>query len=148
MMRTAAIHARRGAAWLPVAAIVTVLALGGAAGWWYLAKAPTLPADEGQAIVDSFLLQVRQGKIDLAWQATAADFKSYLGREAFRAYVNKHPELKQPLQFQTHTPAGTAPFSEYVYQPIAAAKTKTPRTIKVRLVQEAEAWKVESLAIQ
>ena len=142
-------HNRRGQAWLPVLAVVVIVGIGCAGGWWYF-SGPSKPSpDQGQAIVEDFLKQLRQGKADQAWATTAADFKSYLGREAFRAFVGKHPVLKQPLQFQHHDQAENPPRPEYVYQTSAgAAKSASPRTVKVRLVQEAEQWKIESLGIQ
>lgn len=148
-MHPAAQQTRRGQAGLPLIASAGMLVLVSAAAWWYFASKPTLPTDQGQAIIDEFFQQLRAGKTDQAWSATAADFKSYLGREAFRAYVAQHPELKQPLEYQSHSAAANAVISEYIYQSAsAAAKNKAPRTIKVRLVQEAKQWKVESLGIQ
>lgn len=146
-MNVSAHKYRPGQALLPLLAAAVIAALVGIAGWWYFASAPALPTEQAQAIVDKFLAQLRTGKTDEAWQATAADFKSYQGREAFRAYVSKHPELKQPLQFQTQAGDAASPLREFIYQG-TAAKSKTPRTIKVRLVQEAAQWKVESLAVQ
>lgn len=140
---------RRGQTWLPLLAVAIITGLASVGAWWYLSRSPALPSNQGQVIVEEFFGQLRQGKTDQAWQATAADFKSYLGREAFRAYVGKNPELKLPLQFQHHDPSTVTPLPEYVYQTAPnSAKAKAPRTVKVRLVQEADQWKVESLAIQ
>ncbi len=141
---------RRGEISLPLLAGAGILVVFiTAAVWWYFNSKSTLPADQGQVIVEEFLQQLRAGKTDQAWSATAADFKSYLGREAFRSFVGKHPELKQPLEFQAHSAATAALLPEYIYQTTAgSAKNKTPRTVKIRLVREAELWKVESLAVQ
>ncbi len=140
---------RTAQAGLPLLGAVVAFGLLGSAAWWLFASKPTLPADQGQAIVDEFFQQLRAGKTDQAWSATAADFKSYLGREAFRAFVAKHPELKQPLQFQSQATDAPSPLREYIYQTTATApKNKMAKTVKVRLVQEADQWKVESIVVQ
>lgn len=148
-MSNGEMRSQRAGQTLPLlGAALAVLGIG-AAGWWYFGhRSRPTPSAAGQAIVEEFLQQLRQGKTDQAWQATAADFKSYQGREAFRAYVGKHPELKQPLEFQRHEELPHAPLAEYVYVTKATAAAKTTRTIKIRLAQEAETWKVESLGIQ
>lgn len=141
-------HSRFGQVWLPLLATAIVVGLGSAGGWWYFSRPAALAPDQGQVLVEEFLAQLRQGKTDQAWQGTAADFKSYWGKESFRAFVGNNPVLKQSLQLQRHDISGK-PRPEYVYQNAAgSAKSKPSRTVTVRLVREGESWKVESLGIE
>lgn len=65
------------------------------AGWWLLSPGRSIiPSDNPQTVAVAFLDLVRAGHVDKAWEATGAEFKSFMGREQFRLFVKKHGEMK------------------------------------------------------
>ncbi len=127
----------RGNALFVVCAVLAVVALlagvAFALGWFR--SAPKLSGD-GRDVAEPFLAAVRAGKVDVAWESTTADFKSYRGREAFRQFVRQRPALKQPSEFSGFTPAtdGDSPsWNECTFQTKAVSGTRLkPATIRLR----------------
>src|SRR5262249_28252489 len=82
-----------------VAGIVLVAALA-AIGYQWFAKAGGPPDDKTSiSIAEPFLDEIRQGRVDAAWESTTAEFKSMTGKEDFKKFVNEQPALKEPLEF-------------------------------------------------
>lgn len=101
----------------------------------------------GRQVADAFLDQVRRGQLDAAWQSTTAEFKSYQGRDAFKAQIAQHPFVRGSLEFvryevgQLHELAR----GQCVYRP---ASGKPPgRQLRVVVAQEGGQWKVDGLLI-
>lgn len=112
-------------------------------GWFRGTSAPS--EDEGRAIAESFLVNLRGGKIDTAWNGTTAEFKSFMGLDRLRGYVKANRVLKEPcdlLRSQAVTPNGL-PMVEYDFRPRSGAST-----IKVLLAREQSEWKVERLSVE
>jgi hypothetical protein len=105
------------------------------------------PSDEGRGIAESFLTNIREGKVDSAWSGTTAEFKSFMGLEQLRKYVKGHPVVKEPAEFsgaQAVSPNGLSA-TEYVFHaPVGASAS----TIKVLLAREQGALKVERLTVE
>lgn len=53
-----------------------------------------------QEISNAFLKLVSEGKLDEAWNSSSTEFKSYMGKEQFRAFVFANPFLKQRPEFE------------------------------------------------
>lgn len=104
-------------------------------------------ADVGKQVADAFLDQIRRGQLDAAWQSTTAEFKSYQGRDTFRAQVAQHPHLRGPLQFVRYEVAQLNDLTrgQCIYQP---ASGKPPgRQVRVVVAQEGGQWKVDGLLL-
>lgn len=119
-------------------AAAAILAIGG----WMLAaggRPPALADDEAKAMAAAFLDLVRAGKSDDAWAATAADFKSFQGRDDFRKLVRSKPAFKAAMACQgcevrrDKTPA----VAECAFKPAAGGPG-----VKVILAPEGGQWKV------
>lgn len=104
-------------------------------------------ADVGRQVADAFLDQVRRGQLDAAWQSTTAEFKSYQGRDAFRAHVTQHPFVRGPLEFVRYEVGQLNELTrgQCIYRP---ASGKPPgRQVRVVVAQEGGQWKVDGLLI-
>ncbi|MBX6311748.1 MAG: hypothetical protein IRY99_02320 [Isosphaeraceae bacterium] len=88
---------------------------------------------------------IRDGKIDSAWSGTTAEFKSFMGREQFRAYVRAHRALSEPSEFSAAQAVSRngLPMTEYIFRPRSGAST-----IKVLLAREQGQWKPERLTVE
>lgn len=106
-------------------------------------KAP--PQDAGKSIASTFLKEIQEGRVDAAWSATTAEFKSMLGLEGLRAYVKKNKTLSRPSEFVSLTPVdrnGLA-MAECLFRPADAGSN-----VKVLLARENGEWKVERLSVE
>lgn len=104
---------------------------------------PSLPADQGQSIAEAFLNDIRSGKVDNAWQETTPEFKSLMGKEAFRDYVKRRPALKSETKFESAKPNQSSTMKLVEFQ-FSADKPK-PLKITVMLSPSENAWRVERL---
>lgn len=108
---------------------------------------PPPSADVGRQVADAFLEQIRRGQLDAAWHSTTAEFKSYQGRDAFRAQVAQHAWLRGPLVFDRYEVGNLNELTrgQCVYRP---ASGKPPlRQVRVVVAQEGGQWKVDSLLV-
>lgn len=138
--------ARRGISGKHVAAVVVVLAIlvGGYFAWQQLMKPPTQPSvDEGRAVVEAFLADVRAGQAGEAWDAATTEFKSIEGRESFIRKAKSTPILKAALQFNSsqQVTVQNQPRSEYLYQ------SPDAKMVRVLVGYEGGAWKVDRLTL-
>lgn len=105
---------------------------------------PTLPDAEGRQIAEAFLADIRGGQADAAWADTGTDFKSYMGRDAFRAFVKATPALRGPAEF------GDCKMTEVNGLRVAECtfKPKAGGLIRVDLSPADGRWRVERLAVE
>lgn len=119
-----------------LAAVVMLMGLAGCGK-------PAFSSDIGRDIASRFLTEVREGKVDAAWSGTTAEFKSALGRDAFRQFVRSKKALKSAAEFQQcqESTANGLKFQECTFRAAGGG------TIRVTLASEAGQWKVERLAV-
>jgi hypothetical protein len=127
--------------------VVPVVALLCAGVWlaFFRDSTPTLTTDGAKEKAAAFLDEVRAGRVDDAWAATSADFKSMYGRDRFRQYVKSKPILKTPAEFdtcefKTDSELRTA---ECLFRPAGGKGA-----IKVVLNVDQGAWKVGRLSVE
>jgi hypothetical protein len=106
------------------------------------------PQAEGRAAAEPFLENIRNDKVDAAWESTSAEFKSDMGRENFRRFVKGHPVLKQPLDFAAYEPNQTngLPFGACDFTTPQSAPT--PAKVRILVARENDQWKVERLIVE
>lgn len=106
------------------------------------------PQAEGRAAAEPFLENIRNDKVDAAWESTSAEFKSDMGRENFRRFVKGHPVLKQPLDFSAYEPNQTNGLA------FGACDFKTPQSapasakVRILVAREDNQWKVERVIVE
>lgn len=126
-----------------LAASVGVLVVLGVVGWWAFGRGgvPPLADDAARQIADGFLTDVRGGKVDAAWAGTSAEFKSLMGRDAFRTFVKSKKALKAAAEFERseRVERDGLHLVECYY------RSQGSGTVKVILAPEAGTWKVERL---
>lgn len=117
-----------------------VLAATAAAAAWLWTRPPALPGlDEGRAVAEAFLQELREGRPDQAWKSTTAEFKSAQGQESFQREVQPIEYLKGPLEFvsvQT-VMVHNQRRSEYLF------RAKTGESVRIVLGREEGGWKVD-----
>jgi hypothetical protein len=106
------------------------------------------PQAEGRAAAEPFLENLRNDKIDAAWESTSAEFKSDMGRENFRRFVKGHPVLKQPLDFAAYEPNQTngLPFGACDFRTPQSAPTSAK--VRILVAREDDKWKVERVIVE
>ena len=141
--------ARAGKAPIAVIASIVLVAALGAIGYQWFAKAGGPPADNGLSIAEPFLEEIRQGKVDAAWESTSAEFKSMKGKEDFKKFVKEQPVLKEPLEMehvqQVMINKTTCLQCNFHKKAAPGAKPK----VRVLIAQDAgKGWKVERLLVE
>jgi hypothetical protein len=106
-------------------------------------RSPSLPADQGQSIAEAFLNEIKSGKVDNAWQETTPEFKSLMGKEAFRDYVKRRPALKSEIKFESSKANQNTKMKLVEFQ-FRAEKPK-PSKITIMLSPSESSWRVERL---
>ena len=120
-----------------------VLVLAGCGGKSVIPPPP--PADADRAAAGVFLKHIQDGKVDVAWNGTSAEFKSFMGKADFQKYVKEHPQLRQPTEpGDVTTTNDTIPLAHCKYRATAAK----PATITVTLGREGDQWKVSGLKVE
>ncbi len=111
--------------------------------WSFWAPGTQPSVDVGMQVAEEFLLNVREGHADQAWQSTTAEFKSALGREKFLRYVKERPYLKRPLNFVSlqEVKVKDQPRSEFVYR---TADSKA--TVRLLVGAESGGWHIDRMA--
>lgn len=89
---------RRGSTRLVIVGVLAAIAAGAFLVYRYFGTSAIQP-ESAKEVAEPFLESIRGDKADAAWETTTAEFKSNLGRENFRKYVESHPLLKEPLEF-------------------------------------------------
>lgn len=126
-----------------LAALGGLILVLGVAGWWVFGRGgpPPLADDAARQIAESFLADVRAGRADAAWAGTSAEFKSLMGRDAFRAFVKSMKALKAPAEFER----GERVERDGLHLAECHFRPQGGGAIRVILAPEAGAWKVERL---
>jgi hypothetical protein len=116
-----------------------LIVLAAVAAWYWLQPATQPGLDEGRAVAETFLTQVRTDAA-AAWQTTTAEFKSASGRESFVRQVQGQPALKDPFEFISAQAVTVQdqPRTEYLFR-----EPKGGATVRVVLGREGSAWKVD-----
>ena len=103
--------------------------------------------DEGKRAADGFLRDIRQGRLDSAYQSTSAAYQKRVSRKDFDAYVAAHAVLKtQPqggLMPHNFNPFANAA-SRYEFEYTTAEPGKLV-TVIVGVVKEGDQWKLDEL---
>ncbi len=93
--------ATAGKSWFVAVGLLALL-IGGFIGIHWLKKPPTQPnVDEGRAVAEHFLANVRTGKAGEAWDSGTTELKSIEGRESFIRKARSTPILTGALQFNS-----------------------------------------------
>ncbi len=128
--------------------IVVLAVLGLAAISWLVLgslRRVSAPPDNGGEIAAAFLDDIRNNRIDAAWEGTTAEFKSFLGRERLHAFVRSQPVLKTALEFSgsRELEANGIRLIAYTFRAPTA-----PAAVQVLLAKEQDQWKVERLTVE
>jgi hypothetical protein len=110
-------------------------------------------ARQSQKAVDSFLSDVRAGKLDNAYESTTREFKEHMSRAEFEDLVKQHPALKERatlhIDMNSPNPAGAPGFPgthDYSYRAEGKDhKNKIEFTVSVE--KEDGQMKVDQLTI-
>ncbi len=112
-------------------------------------------AKQSQKAVDSFLADIRAGKLDNAYQSTTKEFKERMSRQEFEDLIKQHPALKERptasnSNMNSPNPPGTPPtfpgFHEYSYKS-QGKDGKDKIDFTVTLEKEDGVMKVDQLTI-
>ena len=136
-------HSRSGKVLLIVLLSVLIV-LAGAAVWLWMQPPAQPDVDEGRRIAEAFLADIREGRLEQAWESTTAELKSAEGREAFSRRMRKYPFLKSQLDFvsaQTVT-VQDRPRTEYHFRSTGGD------SVRLIVANEAGMWKVDRLIVE
>lgn len=135
---------RSGRAQLIVLVAILVV-LAAAAGWYFLRPATEPDTEEGRAVAQAFLDQVRGGKAGEAWDSTTAEYKSAEGRESFLRSSKAAPVLQEPADFISaqQVTIQDQPRTEYLFR-----NPKSGATVRIVIGNEAGTWKVDRMLVQ
>ena len=120
--------------------LVAILVAGSIASIWLWTRSSTQPAPEqGRAVAENFLQQVRENKAEAAWESTTAEFKSAQGRESFVKEAKSAKYLAKPMEyFSANTvTVQDQPRSEYLF------RSGEGPVVRIVLGNEAGTWKVD-----
>jgi hypothetical protein len=98
-----------------------------------------------------FLDHLRAGRLEPAWQGCSTEFKSLMGLENLRDYVNNHSALKSAVEFTEARPVerNGQSMAECRFSGTTKQRRKdVPATVKVLVAAEDEGWKVEQVAVE
>ncbi|MFZ9822326.1 MAG: hypothetical protein ACO3GX_12615 [Gemmataceae bacterium] len=98
----------------------------------------------GRKITEEFLIEIQAGNMDEVWQKTSSEFKSYMGREQFKAFVASNPVLREKLHFQKEEP-----FPEGGRWVLCSFSPDKPvKMVKVFVGKEGDLWLVHGLKVE
>lgn len=106
----------------------------------------SLPDDNGKAIAETFLTNVRSGKVEEAWNETSTEFKSLMGRDTFRLYVKRQPVFKSEPVFDSAKPVENE--NMQMVECVFTVNKPKQAHIKVVLVPSDDSWLVERLSVE
>ena len=136
---------RSGFAKRLVILILALLSLLLLVGVW-LADRPVSTEDAHEEAMH-FLNQLRAGEIDLAWEDTTAEFKSFVGRDRLRKTVRSNPVFQHPFEMTSSQSVEIGPLRlfECLFRSAKFADTN----VRILLAPTKQGqWKVERLEIQ
>jgi hypothetical protein len=110
--------------------------------WMATRPATQASPDEGRAVVEAFLKEIREGKPAAAWTSTTAEFKSAQGKESFVRETKEDAFLKEPLDFVSMQTVSVQdqPRSEFVF------RASTGPKVRALVSREEGIWKVDRWA--
>lgn len=128
------------------AAVVVGLLLAAVLGlliaWGGGETAPT--EDQGLEVAGQFLEQIRTGNLDAAWESTTSDFKSDLGRDAFRGLVAARPSLQAPAEYVGSEEVAVHGLTRWRYNfRLASPLPSGSSDVGVLITRDADVWRVE-----
>lgn len=106
------------------------------------------PPADGRNAAEPFLTEIRNSRIDAAWDSTTAEFKSDMGRERFRKLVQSNRIFKEPLEFAGYEPDQTNGITRGACDYRTPADAKVQAKVRVLVAREGDFWKVERLIIE
>lgn len=130
--------ARNGQA-KPIVLVAIFFVCAGSAVWLWTRPASQPSPSEGQAVAEAFLKELREGRPEVAWEATTAEFKSARGKERFVREVKPDKSLREPHEFvavQT-VKVQDQDRSEFTFRSAAG------QTIRLVVGRDGGAWKVD-----
>jgi hypothetical protein len=100
-----------------------------------------------KALGHTFLTEIRNGKLDAAYELTSPGFKERMSKEAFEAFVEKHASLKQPLSLRQdqQNPMPAADSKKGTHNFDICQPTGLGREFVLKLVKENGVWMIDSL---
>lgn len=137
--RAAVAKERQGRSLLLVLApLLVVLAM--AAGWYWLRPSTQPGLEEGRAVAQAFLDDIRAGRPETAWESTTAEFKSASGRESFVTQVRALSALREHLEFIS---AQTVTVQNELRTEFLFREPKSGATVRIVIGKEDGQWKVD-----
>lgn len=129
-----------------LAVVVGVLLLAAAAGYlisrW--GDETTPQGDEGRQIAQRFLEEIRSGNVDAAWESTTSDFKSDLGRDAFRGFVAARPSLREAAEYVGSEEVSVHGLTRWRYNfRLASPLPSGSSDVGVLIMRDSDVWRVE-----
>lgn len=126
--------------------VVCVLLLAAVLGllfvWWAGETAPT--EDQGRQVAGQFMEQIRTGDLDAAWESTTSDFKSDLGRDAFRGFVAARPPLREAAEYVGSEEVSVHGLTRWRYNfRLASPLPSGSSDVGVLITRDSDVWRVE-----
>ena len=106
---------------------------------------------DGRGAATQFLTELREGRLEPAWQGTTSEFKSLMGLENLRDCVKTHPALKGPADYVEARDAARdgRTMVEHVFRAEGRIRGKpVTSTVKVLVAAGDGDWGVEHLRIE
>lgn len=106
---------------------------------------------DGRGAATHFLTELREGRLEPAWQGTTSEFKSLMGLENLRDCVKTHPALKNSAEYVEARDATRNGKSmvEHVFRAEARVRGKAVEsTVKVLVAAGGGSWSVEHLSVE
>ena len=127
--------------WQPLQLILTVILLSMVSA---CSSGPKVEQGSGRMVAEPFLDEIRQGALDATWQKTSAEFKSFMGKEQFKAFVLMNPILREKTVFQKEEPFPEG--GKWLVCSFGAEKS--PKAVKVFVGKEQNTWLVHGLKVE
>lgn len=101
--------------------------------------------EESKRVAEKFLGDVRNNRLDNAYQSTSAAYQKRVTRKDFDAYVAAHAALKtQPQMLMPHGFNGFANTTQFDFEYSVPQPGKFV-TVIVSVVKEADKWKIDDV---
>lgn len=143
--RSANLECRRGNNAFWILSALAMLAAIFIAGWWYVNRPVSTDNAEQEAI--RFLDLIREGEVDLAWEGTTAEFKSFVGLDRLKTTVQQNSALRQPSEIFSSQKVNVGPLE--LLECLFAPENNPDIQIRVLLAPtKKREWKVERLELE
>jgi hypothetical protein len=112
--------------------------------WWGGETSPT--EYQGREVAGQFMEQIRTGNLDAAWESTTSDFKSDLGRDAFRGFVAARPSLQGAAEYAGSEEVVVHGLTRWRYNfRLASPLPSGSSDVGVLITRDADVWRVEQI---